>query len=292
MRFTEIGQQLRAYRLESGLRAEEIAARLGVSRAALYRYEKGDVIKLDTIQRLAELLKISPLSLLGIGTEYYSRAVGYFERARQLEESADQITSVGPPICYLTTSDMFDSVLADILAEAADGSVDRAAQRVASEQALGILAARKRAYQQRRPNIVHIVSAARLRAYLTGGIAAGVAASDRLRRQSRAVAAAEVEAVANLMEAEPMGLQFGLIATEEPTCVFEMLRARDRASVTVNPFAADSMGALPSGVAMLTGADEAVAAHQRVAQAQWAEALKGRAGAAGVRELLERHRVG
>ena len=56
MRFTEIGQQLRAYRLESGLRAEEIAARLGVSRAALYRYEKGEVIKLDTIKRLAELL--------------------------------------------------------------------------------------------------------------------------------------------------------------------------------------------------------------------------------------------
>ena len=47
MRFAEIGQQLRAYRLESGLRAEEIAARLGVSRAALYRYEKGEVIKLD-----------------------------------------------------------------------------------------------------------------------------------------------------------------------------------------------------------------------------------------------------
>jgi transcriptional regulator with XRE-family HTH domain len=65
MAFADIGQQLRAYRLESGLRAEEIAARLGVSRAALYRYEKGEVIKLDTIRRLAELLKISPLSLLG-----------------------------------------------------------------------------------------------------------------------------------------------------------------------------------------------------------------------------------
>ena len=85
MRFTEIGQQLRAYRLESGLRAEEIAARLGVSRAALYRYEKGEVIKLDTIQRLAELLKISPLSLLGIGVEYYSRPIGFFERSRQIE---------------------------------------------------------------------------------------------------------------------------------------------------------------------------------------------------------------
>ena len=76
MRFTEVGQQLRAYRLESGLRAEEIAARLGVSRAALYRYEKGEVIKLDTIKRLAELLKISPLSLLGIGVEYYNRPIG------------------------------------------------------------------------------------------------------------------------------------------------------------------------------------------------------------------------
>ena len=91
MRFTEIGQQLRAYRLESGLRAEEIAARLGVSRAALYRYEKGEVIKLDTIKRLAELLKISPLSLLGIGVEYYNRPIGYFERIRQIEETADQI---------------------------------------------------------------------------------------------------------------------------------------------------------------------------------------------------------
>ncbi len=59
--------------MESGLRAEEIAARLGVSRAALYRYEKGEVIKLDTVKRLAELLKISPLSLLGIGVEYYTR---------------------------------------------------------------------------------------------------------------------------------------------------------------------------------------------------------------------------
>src|SRR6266700_3745777 len=91
MRFTEIGQQLRAYRLESGLRAEEIAARLGVSRAALYRYEKGEVIKLDTIKRLAELLKISPLSLLGIGVEYYNRPAGFFERVRQVEETADQI---------------------------------------------------------------------------------------------------------------------------------------------------------------------------------------------------------
>jgi transcriptional regulator with XRE-family HTH domain len=69
VKFADIGQQLRAYRLESGMRAEEIAVRLGVSRAALYRYEKGEVIKLETIRRLAELIKVSPLSLLGVGIE-------------------------------------------------------------------------------------------------------------------------------------------------------------------------------------------------------------------------------
>ena len=90
MRFTEIGQQLRAYRLESGLRAEEIAARLGVSRAALYRYEKGEVIKLDTIKRLAELLKSSPLSRLGIGVEYYNRPIGYFERVLERNPAGDR----------------------------------------------------------------------------------------------------------------------------------------------------------------------------------------------------------
>jgi transcriptional regulator with XRE-family HTH domain len=102
---------------ESGLRAEEIAARLGVSRAALYRYEKGEVIKLDTVKRLAELLKISPLSLLGIGVEYYSRPIGYLERLRQLEETADQILQVAGPVCYLTTSDAFDGILADAFSE-------------------------------------------------------------------------------------------------------------------------------------------------------------------------------
>src|SRR5271168_3928493 len=122
MRFNEIGQQLRAYRMESGLKAEEISARLGVSRAALYRYEKGEVIKLDTVNRLAELLKISPLTLLGIGVEYYNRPVGYFERIRQVEETADQILIMAGPICYLTTSDAYDSALSEVYDAVAEQS--------------------------------------------------------------------------------------------------------------------------------------------------------------------------
>ena len=120
MRFADIGQQLRAYRLESGLRAEEIAARLGVSRAALYRYEKGEVIKLDTIRRLAELLKISPLSLLGIGIDYFSRPLAFQERLRQIEEEADQILLFGGSVCFQAASDAYEAALNDAWAEAAE----------------------------------------------------------------------------------------------------------------------------------------------------------------------------
>jgi transcriptional regulator with XRE-family HTH domain len=286
MRFTEIGQQLRAYRLESGLRAEEIAARLGVSRAALYRYEKGEVIKLDTIKRLAELLKISPLSLLGIGVEYYNRPIGYFERVRQVEETADQVLQLAGPVCYLTTSDAYDSALAEAFDEAADqAATERNAMRAMAEQVLGILAARKRMYAMRRPGIITIVSLSSVQRLLETGVTGGMAVSERVRRICRDVAVAEVENMAALMETEPMGLQFGLITGAEPSSAFKILRARDRVSLAINPFRPDVHPSSHTGVAMITGADEAIAAHQRVAEATWREALKGPAGANRLRQL-------
>lgn len=287
MRFTEIGQQLRAYRMESGLRAEEIAARLGVSRAALYRYEKGEVIKLDTIKRLAELLKISPLSLLGIGVEYYARPVGYFERIRQVEETADQILQVFGPICYLTTSDAYDAALGEAFDEAADqAGSERAAMRSMAEQVLAILAARKRMYAMRRPGIIAMMSLPSVQRLLETGIAAGLHLSDRVRRICRDVAVTEVENMAAMMEVEPMGLQFGLLAQAEPTSAFKILRARDRVSLAINPFHTDTHPSAHTGVAMITGADEATAAHQRVAETNWRESLKGSTGAARLRQLV------
>ncbi|MCW3474134.1 helix-turn-helix domain-containing protein [Limobrevibacterium gyesilva] len=292
MRFTEIGQQLRAYRLESGLRAEEIAARLGVSRAALYRYEKGEVIKLDTIKRLAELLKISPLSLLGIGVEYYNRPVGYFERVRQIEETADQMLQVDGPICYLTTTDAYDSGLAAAFEEAADqAGADRAGLRANAEQVLGIMAARKRMYGMRKLGIIAMIPAARVRDFLESGIAPSLALSDRTRRICRQIAATELLHIADVMEAEPMGLQFGLLPVTEPSGSFKILRARDRATLAVNPFRPDTPPQAATGVAMITGADEAITAHQRVAETQWREAIKGAAAATRLRELVQAHRV-
>ena len=199
MRFAEIGQQLRAYRLESGLRAEEIAARLGVSRAALYRYEKGEVIKLDTIRRLAELLKISPLSLLGIGVEYFGRPAAFEERLRQVEEQADQMLQVGGGICYPVSTDAFDGALAEAWTEHADASADRLLARTQVEQMLGLLAARKRLQQSRKPNIIALLGEGTIARMLAEGIAAGLPLSERARMRCRLAARAEAEAIADQM---------------------------------------------------------------------------------------------
>jgi hypothetical protein len=105
------------------------------------------------------------------------------------------------------------------------------------------------------------------------------------------VAAAEALNIATLMEAEPMGLQFGLLGATEPSGNFKILRARDRATLAVNPFRPDTVPGAPTGVAMVTAADEAIAAHQRVAEGLWREAIKGAAAAARLREIVAAQRA-
>jgi transcriptional regulator with XRE-family HTH domain len=287
MRFNEIGQQLRAYRMESGLKAEEISARLGVSRAALYRYEKGEVIKLDTVNRLAELLKISPLTLLGIGVEYYAKPVGYAERLRQIEETSDQILQVFGPLCYLITSDQYDSMLAQVFEEQAEAQgADRVTARAAAEQLLSVMISRKRMYASRKPSIIGILTIGSIQKFLAEGIAPAANVSEPLRVAAREAAAREIELVASLMESEPIGLQLGLMAHGEPNGPFTLLRSRERATLAINPFPADAPPNQQSGVAMITSAEDAVAAHQRVSELAWRDAIKGAAAAERVRALV------
>ncbi|WP_297490990.1 helix-turn-helix domain-containing protein [Acidocella sp.] len=287
MRFNEIGQQLRAYRMESGLKAEEISARLGVSRAALYRYEKGEVIKLDTVNRLAELLKISPLTLLGIGVEYYAKPVGYAERLRQIEETSDQILQVFGPLCYLISSDQYDSMLSQMFEEHAESmGADRATARAAAEQLISVMISRKRMYASRKPSIIGILTIGSIQKLLAEGIAPAAHVSDQLRVAAREIAAREIELVANYMESEPIGLQLGLMAHGEPNGPFTLLRSRERATLAINPFPSDSPPNLQSGVSMITSAEDAVAAHQRVSELAWREAVKGSAAAEQVRGLI------
>ncbi len=279
--------------MESGLRAEEIAARLGVSRAALYRYEKGEVIKLDTVKRLAELLKISPLSLLGIGVEYYTRPIGFFERLRQMEETADQIVQVSGALCFLTTSGSFEVAVAEAVDEInTHAGAEAASLRAQSEQVMGLLAARKRSYGLRRPGITAVIPVASVRQLLAEGLCGDLALSERTAQHCREAAVAELEHLAETMESEPIGQQIGLLPQGRPTVAFSILRTRERAMLATNGFREDGNPVSQVGVATVTAADEAVAAHQRVAEACWRETLKGAAAAARLRELIAAGREG
>ena len=91
VRYDDIGNRLKAFRLGSRLSADEIARQTGISRTALYRFEKGEVVKIETLDRLASLLQVSVATLLGVGIEYIASAVSYFERMRQIESTAQHV---------------------------------------------------------------------------------------------------------------------------------------------------------------------------------------------------------
>src|SRR3954463_12857054 len=147
VRFDDIGNRLKAFRLASGLSADEIAGRLGISRAAVYRFERGELVKIETLENLSELLGVSIPTLLGVGVEYLPSAVAYFERIRQIEETASHIIVLAGPTSSLLASPAFHPRLANILAESVpDGIADR--KRALSDVAriMEILAQRKKTY--------------------------------------------------------------------------------------------------------------------------------------------------
>src|SRR6185437_3900319 len=154
-RYDEIGQRLRAFRLASGLSADEVCKRIGISRTALYRFEKGELVKIETLEKLAELLDVSIPTLLGVGIEYIPSAVAYFERMRQIEQTAEHIIVLAGPISFLLASDNFEATLEEVLTEnVGDDVPDRRRFLADVPKIMAVLRERKETYRQRKPNVV------------------------------------------------------------------------------------------------------------------------------------------
>ena len=291
MRLTDIGHQLKAFRIESGLKADEIAQRLGISRAALYRYEKGEVIKLDTVQRLAELLKVSPLSLLGIGVEYYQRQAAFYERVRQMEENADTILQVGGAPAYLRTTDNYHQCLVALIRHGAAEGGETEASVAAADATVQALEARRRGFAARQPSMILLITVAEVERLLVTGLGVDLDLSGKpeLAARARAVVVDEIAGMVNLLRAPPMDFQIGILRGSAVNGSFAVMRQRDRSMLAINPFAADGALLRRTGVAVVTGAAEAVTSHQRVAEALWRGAMKGEAAADLLADVLERH---
>ncbi len=287
LRYEEIGQRLRAFRLGSGLSADEVAAKIGISRTAVYRFEKGDVVKIETLSSLAELLGVSLPTLLGVEIEYISSAVTYFERLRQLEEVADRIVILAGPISFLLASDAFADSLADLLKESvADETGDRDRLHRIIEQTIAILRQRRSNYTVRRPAIVNLISALDIERLLHSGFVGRPLIPEKEVKARQKRARAEVEHFAALLESEPIGVQIGLVTGTLPHTGFQIFRSGNSKTLSISPFRLGEQPNIRLGVAMVTSADEAVALHEKVVEEMWRPALKGKDAAAYLRNLV------
>lgn len=289
-RFDDIGNRLKAFRLGSGLSADAIARRLGISRAALYRFEKGELAKIDTLEKLAELLKVSVPTLLGVGVEYIASAVSYFERLRQIEETAEHIVVLAGPISYLLASDTFDAKLFEVLSESIPEYLkhrDRALKEVG--EIMAILHARKEAFRKRRPAIVNLVSSSEIERFLQHGLVGRQGLSIKARRERRAQARVEVAHLVALLRNEPIGVQIGIVPDTLPHTGFQIFRQPDRQLLSISPFRLGEQPNVRVGVAMITAAPEALELHQKSVEEMWQRALKGAAAAKFLRDLMAKY---
>jgi transcriptional regulator with XRE-family HTH domain len=288
IRFDDIGNRLKAFRLGSGLSADEIANRLGISRTALYRFEKGELAKIETLEKLADLLGASIPTLLGVGVEYVPSAVSYFERMRQIEETSEHIIVLAGPISYLLASDGFDHTLAEVLRESIPDkapSRKRALEQV--DELMAVLRQRKSAYRQRQPGILNLIGASEMKNFLRNGLVGRLDLPEETRRQRRALARAEAEHFTALMSDEPIGVQIGIVPDTLPHASFQIFRQPDRRILALSPFRLGEQPNIRVGVAMITSAPEALTLHEAMAKALWRQALKGEAAVQFLRRLVQ-----
>lgn len=292
IRFSDIGARLRAHRLGKGLTPEGLAGKLGISRAALYRAEKGEIRKIEMLTSIADELGVSLPSLLGVGVEYVSTATGFFERMRQLEEDCQQVIGLFSPVSYLLTSDAYDGVLGEVLREAIPEGADphRHSAR-AVDALLGILLARKAAFRLRRPLIVSLIASADLERFLLHGPVGRhdlpAATIDRRRLMARR----EAEYILSMLRDHPIGIQIGIVREPVPATSFQIFRQADRSVLAISPFRLGEQPNIRLGVAMITSAPEAMALHETIAERLWNEALKGAEACAYLEAMIDKYAI-
>ena len=92
-----MGRRIRELRLEKGLSQEELGRIVGVKRAAVNKWETGQVknLRRDTIETLSRFFDVSPSYLMGMTDIRLRQTVGYlaFHSASSLSNSSGGMSS-------------------------------------------------------------------------------------------------------------------------------------------------------------------------------------------------------
>lgn len=283
-RFLAIGERLRQLREDSGLTADAVSAAARISRALLYRYEAGEVVKLDVMERLAELYGTSLAALLGLGNQYFTHGLLMFDHLQRLEEQATQLTIVFGPQAYVLSSDAYDESLMVRLVDHRNDQM--ALSELEAQRLIHLLKRRKEAFKTHRTSLVNIIPVEDIERYLAFGLGghAKLPAAQRARR--RQAARVEVERLAQMIASPPMGVQIGLTTEQLPTAGFELVNIGPRSLLVLSPFRVVEPINIHYGVATVTEDEQALRLHQGLADRLWANSLRGHAAFVEIQRLL------
>ncbi|GAB3626662.1 helix-turn-helix domain-containing protein [Pandoraea terrae] len=284
--FRSIGERLRAYRMAAALRSEDVAERLAISRAAIYNLERGEIVKIDTLERLAALFNVSLANLLGVEVEYHNSAVSYFERMRQLESRSGRIVAHFDPISFLLTSDAYDSWLREMLEESIPSQLADADWTQTIDRVLGILQERKQAFSRMRPNVTSLIGLRQIEQFLHHGLVGRLGLPPEVQASRRQAARDEVARIVEFLETDTLGVQIGIVSDHVPNETFQIFEAAEQTYVAVSPFRLGELPNLRNGIATITTSPDAVTMYGAMIDRLWADSAKGREGAALLRLLL------
>ena len=286
--YAHIGERLRLRRQNAHLSTEQVARAAGISRALLYRYESGDVVKLEVLEKLARLYETSTGALLGLGNEYITHGMLFFDRQQRLEADATQMTVVFGPQAYMLSSDAYDTALAERLVDRRDDQT--ALSPPEAERLMHILAKRKATFARNKPALVNIVPVSDIERYLTHGLGGHPLLPAAERAARRLAARREMERLAGLIASPPMGVQIVLTTQPLPTTGFQLVQLpHGRRVLVTSPFRIVEPTNLHYGVAMISEDQEALRLHETLAARLWESALKGAAASAELARLLRDH---
>jgi transcriptional regulator with XRE-family HTH domain len=281
---SDVGRRLKDLRTGLNLSIDSAARSVGVSRALMYRYEAGDIVKLDTLERLARLYGTSTTALLGLGHEYIVNSVLFFERLEKLEQEAEHITTVFGPLAYALTTDAYDETLSLKLAaeDGADALTPAELQRLRRT-----LRRRKANLRERKPGFVNIIPIAEVRGYLSAGLSAASDLSAAERTAQRRQAVKEVEHLCALIEKPPMGVQIALTQRPLPTAGFQVLRLKSRRLLVTSPFRLGEPVNLRYGIATISGDEQALRLHESLIARLWDGALTGSRAVDAIAKMMK-----
>ncbi|OCG24480.1 transcriptional regulator [Gilliamella sp. Fer2-1] len=268
--YLAIGQRLRAYRIAASLKAEDVAQSLKISRAAVYRLEKGEIVKIETLARLALLLDTSLASLLGIDTEYYSSGEGFFERMRQLEEQSTHIYSHFDPFSFLLTSPNYLSHLAMMLEESSES-----AEMKKYAVILSILKDRKTQFYQSVPKVINLISLRNIERFLHLGLVGDLTISPGKKSERMLLARKEIYHLIELLEQQSYAPTIAITQQAIPSIAFQIFyQSETPISLAISPFRLGELPNVTTGIASITSSPDAIKRYRSLFDKLWQNSAK------------------